>query len=258
MQNFAISLWFDNNAKEAVRFYTGLFPARPSITWLATARRYRCARHGDDGQLSHARAGVPGDQRRTGVQLHPRHLLHRLLRDASRGRSLLASAGGRRARRGSAAGSSTATGVSWQIVPTALGELMSDPDPEKVRRADGGDAQDGQAGYRRAEEGVRGSVISLTAERSQGGNAPLLLTTTVPLQPFESHVYRVLQCWRPALFYARIRFKRSAVPDRASPSQVIFRNNSSGRESSSASGPEGGCGAAGAERSRLLLCDTGF
>ena len=25
-------------------------------------------------------------------------------------------------------------GLSWQIVPTALGELMSDPDPEKSRR----------------------------------------------------------------------------------------------------------------------------
>jgi predicted 3-demethylubiquinone-9 3-methyltransferase (glyoxalase superfamily) len=25
-------------------------------------------------------------------------------------------------------------GVSWQIIPTALGELMSDPDPEKSRR----------------------------------------------------------------------------------------------------------------------------
>jgi len=25
-------------------------------------------------------------------------------------------------------------GLSWQIVPTALGELMSDPDPEKSKR----------------------------------------------------------------------------------------------------------------------------
>ena len=25
-------------------------------------------------------------------------------------------------------------GVSWQIVPTRLGQLMSDPDPEKARR----------------------------------------------------------------------------------------------------------------------------
>jgi len=25
-------------------------------------------------------------------------------------------------------------GLSWQLVPTALGELMSDPDPEKSKR----------------------------------------------------------------------------------------------------------------------------
>ncbi len=25
-------------------------------------------------------------------------------------------------------------GVSWQIVPTVLGEMMNDPDPEKVQR----------------------------------------------------------------------------------------------------------------------------
>ena len=25
-------------------------------------------------------------------------------------------------------------GLSWQIVPTVLGELLSDPDPEKARR----------------------------------------------------------------------------------------------------------------------------
>jgi len=25
-------------------------------------------------------------------------------------------------------------GLSWQIVPTALGEMMSDPDPEKSKR----------------------------------------------------------------------------------------------------------------------------
>jgi len=25
-------------------------------------------------------------------------------------------------------------GLSWQIIPTALGKLMSDPDPEKSRR----------------------------------------------------------------------------------------------------------------------------
>ena len=36
-------------------------------------------------------------------------------------------------------------GLSWQIVPTVLPELLSDPDPAKAGRVDEGDAEDEEA-----------------------------------------------------------------------------------------------------------------
>jgi predicted 3-demethylubiquinone-9 3-methyltransferase (glyoxalase superfamily) len=38
-------------------------------------------------------------------------------------------------------------GVSWQIVPTVLVELLEEPDPVKSQAGDGGNAQDEQARY---------------------------------------------------------------------------------------------------------------
>ena len=41
-------------------------------------------------------------------------------------------------------------GVSWQVVPTALAELMTDPDPARGGAGHGGDAADEEARHRRA------------------------------------------------------------------------------------------------------------
>ena len=41
-------------------------------------------------------------------------------------------------------------GVSWQIVPKRLAELLADPDQREVAARHGGDAQDGEARDRRA------------------------------------------------------------------------------------------------------------
>ena len=38
-------------------------------------------------------------------------------------------------------------GVTWQIVPTLLGKLMSDKDPVKAESSHAGYASNGQAGY---------------------------------------------------------------------------------------------------------------
>ena len=49
-------------------------------------------------------------------------------------------------------------GVSWQIVPTALPELLGDPDAEKSQRVMAGDAEDEEDRHRRAGAGRRGGL----------------------------------------------------------------------------------------------------
>ena len=52
-------------------------------------------------------------------------------------------------------------GVSWQIIPTILEELMQDKDPEKAKRVTEAMLQIGQDRHRRLEEGVRGSMTEV-------------------------------------------------------------------------------------------------
>ena len=46
-------------------------------------------------------------------------------------------------------------GVSWQVVPRALAEMLNDPDRAKSRAGDDGDAADEEARHRRAEARAR-------------------------------------------------------------------------------------------------------
>ena len=48
-------------------------------------------------------------------------------------------------------------GVSWQIVPSMLDDMMADTDQRRVQPGDGRDAEDGQARHREAEGRVRRS-----------------------------------------------------------------------------------------------------
>ena len=45
-------------------------------------------------------------------------------------------------------------GLSWQIVPTVLGKLLSDPDPEKSRTGDESNASDEENRHRSVKAGV--------------------------------------------------------------------------------------------------------
>jgi len=66
-------------------------------------------------------------------------------------------------------------GVSWQIVPERLGELLSDPDPEKANRVM--QAMDEQMGYRHKSSGREKGVVVLI------GNAALILSNLKILRP---------------------------------------------------------------------------
>jgi predicted 3-demethylubiquinone-9 3-methyltransferase (glyoxalase superfamily) len=135
MQKITPFLWFDDQAEEAARFYTSLF---------------------DDsriGEITHYAEGVPGP---AGKVMTVHFQLH--------GQDFIALNGGPQFRFSEAVSMAVRCedqaevdrlwekltadggepqmcgwlkdryGLSWQIVPTALHELMSDPDPEKAQR----------------------------------------------------------------------------------------------------------------------------
>jgi predicted 3-demethylubiquinone-9 3-methyltransferase (glyoxalase superfamily) len=60
-------------------------------------------------------------------------------------------------------------GLSWQIIPSALIELMSDPDPREIAKGHGSDASDDQDRDREIEAGIRG--VSLTQADASPGPA---------------------------------------------------------------------------------------
>ena len=47
-------------------------------------------------------------------------------------------------------------GLSWQITPALLGQMLSDTDRKKSRARDGGDDEDEEDRHRRAQAGLRG------------------------------------------------------------------------------------------------------
>jgi predicted 3-demethylubiquinone-9 3-methyltransferase (glyoxalase superfamily)/uncharacterized protein YbaA (DUF1428 family) len=58
-------------------------------------------------------------------------------------------------------------GISWQIVPTVLGEMITDPDRTKAKRVAKGAPNDGEARHRGPQEGLR----ILTARRFERSRA---------------------------------------------------------------------------------------
>jgi predicted 3-demethylubiquinone-9 3-methyltransferase (glyoxalase superfamily) len=134
MQGITPFLWFNNQAEEAVNFYTSIFP---------NSRIGAISRYGEEGP------GLKGSVMVVTFQLLGQNFM------ALNGGPQFAftpaisfvvncetqeevdelweklSAGGRKDRCGWL---QDKYGVSWQIVPTALGRLMSSGDPEKSRR----------------------------------------------------------------------------------------------------------------------------
>jgi predicted 3-demethylubiquinone-9 3-methyltransferase (glyoxalase superfamily) len=133
-------LWFDDQAEAAARFYTSIF---------AGSRIGRIARYGDAGREHHGKA--PGTVMTVEFELdgHPFTALNG--GPAFRFNEAISlqvscetqdevdyyweklSAGGDEAAR-QCGWLKDRYGVSWQVVPTALGDMMIDPDPAKTER----------------------------------------------------------------------------------------------------------------------------
>jgi len=135
MQKITPFLWFDNNAEEAAKFYVSIF----ENSKITDTRRYGDAGPGPkgsvmtvtfqlDGQEFMALNGGPHfkftEATSFFVNCKTQEEVDELWEKLS--------AGGEKSRCGWL---KDKFGLSWQIVPEALGELLAHPDPEKAKRA---------------------------------------------------------------------------------------------------------------------------
>jgi predicted 3-demethylubiquinone-9 3-methyltransferase (glyoxalase superfamily) len=134
-------LWFDDQAEEAVAFYTGIFENSRVVT---------VSRYGDAGREIHGKA--PGTvmvvafeldgQAFTALNGGPMFKFNEAVslqvgcetqEDVDYYWEKLSAGGDEAAQQ--CGWLKDRYGLSWQVVPNVLGELISDPDPERSQRA---------------------------------------------------------------------------------------------------------------------------
>lgn len=129
MKKITPFLWFDNKAEEAMNFYVSVFKnARvlnvtpgpngiaQSVTFELVGQEFMALNAGPQFKFNEAISFFVNCKTQAEVD----ELWEKLTAD-----------GGEESRCGWL---KDKYGLSWQIIPTALGELMSDPDPEKAGR----------------------------------------------------------------------------------------------------------------------------
>jgi predicted 3-demethylubiquinone-9 3-methyltransferase (glyoxalase superfamily) len=134
MQKITPFLWFDNNAEEAINFYVSIF----KNSKLLSMNRYGEAGPGPKGTVMSATFQLEGQQFMAlnggphftfspaislFVNCETQQEVDELWEKLS--------AGGKKERCGWL---KDKYGLSWQIIPSALGKMLNDPDPEKSKR----------------------------------------------------------------------------------------------------------------------------
>lgn len=134
MQKIVPFLWFDNQAEEAARFYTSIF----KDSQIGQISRYGESGPGEPGSVltvSFTLAGQEFGALNGGPVFQFSEAISFLINCADQVEVDFfwekLSEGGEIQQCGWL---KDKFGVSWQIVPTILGELMSNPDPEKAAR----------------------------------------------------------------------------------------------------------------------------
>jgi predicted 3-demethylubiquinone-9 3-methyltransferase (glyoxalase superfamily) len=134
MQKITPFLWFDSNAEEAVNFYTSLF----KNSKILGTTRYGEAGPGPKGSLMTAEFELNG-QRFVALNGGPHFKFNEAIsfvvncenqKEVDEYWEKL-SAGGQKSQCGWL---KDKFGLSWQVVPTILPELLQDKDPEKSQR----------------------------------------------------------------------------------------------------------------------------
>jgi predicted 3-demethylubiquinone-9 3-methyltransferase (glyoxalase superfamily) len=134
MQKIVTFLWFDNQAEEAANFYVSLF----NNSKIGSVRRYGKAGPGPEGSVMSVTFQLEGQEffalnGGPHFKFTPAISLFVNCESQEEVDQLWdkLSAGGRKDRCGWL---QDKYGLSWQIIPTALGKLMGDPDPQKSSR----------------------------------------------------------------------------------------------------------------------------
>jgi predicted 3-demethylubiquinone-9 3-methyltransferase (glyoxalase superfamily) len=134
MQKITPFLWFDGNAEEAMNFYVSLFKNAK----VGKVTRYGDAGPGPKGSVMSATFQLEGQDfyaLNGGPQFKFTPAISFFVNcEAQEEVDALwekLSAGGRKDRCGWL---QDRFGVSWQIIPSVLGKLLGDPDPEKSKR----------------------------------------------------------------------------------------------------------------------------
>ena len=134
MQKMMTCLWFDNQAEQAARYYTSIF----KNSKILSMSRYGDTGPGQPGTVMVAMFELEGQEFMAlnggpEFKFTPAISIYVNCKTQAEVDELWEklSAGGEK---GQCGWLTDKFGLSWQIVPTALGELMSDKDSEKVRR----------------------------------------------------------------------------------------------------------------------------
>ena len=136
MQKITPFLWFDGKAEEAMNFYTSIFPNSK----IGSVMRYGDAGPGPkgsvmsctfqlEGQEFYALNGGPQFKFTPAISLFVNCETQQEVDELWK---KLLSAGGREDQCGWL---QDKYGLSWQIIPTALGQMLGDKDPKKANRA---------------------------------------------------------------------------------------------------------------------------
>ena len=134
MQKISICLWFDDQAEEAVYFYTSIF----KNSKILETRRYSETGPGDPGSVMTINFQIEGREFMAlngGPHFKFNEAVSMFVNCESQDEVDYfwekLTEGGQEVQCGWL---KDKFGVSWQIVPTALGGLLDDPDPAKVLR----------------------------------------------------------------------------------------------------------------------------
>ena len=136
MDKISPCLWFDGQAEEAAKLYTSLFPG----SRIVRVSRYGDAGPGPKGSVMTVHFRLAG-QDFVALNGGPQYRFTPAIslsvdcgtqREVDRVWDGLLRAGGTPVQCGWI---TDRYGVSWQVVPSILGELMRDPDPERSKRA---------------------------------------------------------------------------------------------------------------------------